>query len=115
MAFVERREGRYGASVEPSARAVEFARAAGDAYEESRAIDSLCTGLLYGPTPAAEAAERVARSSRRPTGRPATQANVLASLAELEAMLGHFDAAREAYAGRVRSTRSSVCACRSPG
>lgn len=30
-------------------------------------------------------------------GTPATQANVLASLAELEAMLGRFDPAREAY------------------
>ena len=58
MAFVERRDGHYGASVEPSSRAVDFARVANDAYEESRAIDSLCTGLLYGPTPAEEAAER---------------------------------------------------------
>ena len=98
MAFVERREGRYGASVEPSARAVEFARVAGDAYEESRAIDSLCTGLLYGPAPAAEAADRCRALLADADGRPATQANVLASLAELEAMLGHFDAAREAYA-----------------
>lgn len=30
-------------------------------------------------------------------GRPATQANVLASLAELEAMLGRFEEARQAY------------------
>jgi tetratricopeptide (TPR) repeat protein len=102
MAFVERREGRYGASVEPSARAVEFARVAGDAYEESRAIDSLCTGLLYGPTPAAEAAERCRALLAEAGGRPATQANVLASLAELEAMLGRFDEAREAY-GRARA------------
>jgi class 3 adenylate cyclase/tetratricopeptide (TPR) repeat protein len=98
MAFVERREGRYGASVEPSARAVEFARMAGDAYEESRAIDSLCTGLLYGPTPAAEAADRCRALLSEADGRPATQANVLASLAELEAMLGRFEAARDAYA-----------------
>ena len=97
MAFVERREGRYGASVDPSARAVAFARAAGDVYEETRAIDSLCTGLLYGPTPAAEAAERCRALLAEAEGRPATQANVLASLAELEAMLGRFDPAREAY------------------
>ena len=102
MAFVERREGHYGASVEPSARAVECARAAGDAYEETRAIDSLCTGLLYGPTPAAEAADRCRVLLSEAEGRPATQANVLASLAELEAMLGRFDAAREAY-GRARA------------
>ena len=102
MAFAERRVGRYGASVEPSARAVEFARVAGDVYEETRAIDSLCTGLLYGPTPAAEAAERCRVLLSGAEGRPATQANVLASLAELEAMLGHADAAREAY-GRARA------------
>jgi class 3 adenylate cyclase/tetratricopeptide (TPR) repeat protein len=102
MAFVERREGHYGASVEPSARAVEFARMAGDAYEESRAIDSLCTGLLYGPTPAAEAADRCRSLLSEADGRPATQANVLASLAELEAMLGRFEAARDAY-GRARA------------
>jgi class 3 adenylate cyclase/tetratricopeptide (TPR) repeat protein len=98
MAFADRREGRYGASVAPSARALEHARAAGDWYEETRAIDSLCTGLLYGPTPAAEAAEQCREVLAEATGRPATQANVLASLAELEAMLGRFDAAREAYA-----------------
>jgi len=102
MAFVERREGRYGASVEPSARAVEFARVAGDAYEESRAIDSLCTGLLYGPVPAAEAADRCRALLSDADGRPATQANILASLAELEAMLGRFDEARDAY-GRSRA------------
>ena len=97
MAFAERRAGRYGASVEPSERAVAHARAAADVYEETRAIDSLCTGLLYGPTPAAEAAERSRMLLGDAKGRPATQANVLASLAELEAMLGHLDAARDAY------------------
>ena len=35
-------------------------------------------------------------------GRPATQANILASLAELEAMLGRFEEARDAY-GRSRA------------
>jgi len=97
MASAERRVGRYGASIEPSARAVEFARAAGDAYEEARAIDALCTGLLYGPTPAAEAAERCRALLSEAEGRPGTQANVLASLAELEAMLGRWDEARQAY------------------
>jgi len=70
---------------------------AGDAYEESRAIDSLCTGLLYGPVPAAEAADRCRALLSDADGRPATQANILASLAELEAMLGRFDEARDAY------------------
>ena len=102
MAFAERRQGRYGASVEPSARAVEFARAAGDVYEETRALDSLCTGLLYGPTPAVEAADRCRGLLADAEGRPATQANILASLAELEAMLGDFDEARDAY-GRARA------------
>jgi class 3 adenylate cyclase/tetratricopeptide (TPR) repeat protein len=102
LAFAERREGLYGASVEPSERAVAHARAAQDVYEETRAVDSLCTGLLYGPTRAAEAAERCRTLLRDAKGRPATQANVLASLAELEAMLGHLDAAREAY-GRARA------------
>jgi tetratricopeptide (TPR) repeat protein len=97
MAFADRREGRYGASVEPSSRAVAHARAAGDAFEETRAIDSLCTGLLYGPTPAAEAAARC-REVLAGADRPAIRANVLASLAELEAMLGNLDAARDAYA-----------------
>ena len=78
------------------------ARAAADVYEETRAIDSLCTGLLYGPTPAAEAAERCRMLLGDAKGRPATQANVLASLAELEAMLGHLDEARDAY-GRARA------------
>ena len=78
------------------------ARVAADVYEETRAIDSLCTGLLYGPTPRTEAAEQCRVLLSGAEGRPATQANVLASLAELEAMLGHFDAAREAY-GRSRA------------
>ena len=98
LAFADRREGRYGASVEPSARALAHARAAADAYEETRAIDSLCTGLLYGPTPATDAVAQC-REVLAGADRPAIQANVLASLAELEAMLGDLDAARrDAYA-----------------
>ena len=102
LAFADRRDGRYGASVEPSERALAHARAASDAYEETRAVDSLCTGLLYGPASAADAAARCRDLLASAEGRPVLRANVLASLAELEAMLGHFDSARDAYA-RSRS------------
>ncbi len=116
MAFVERREGRYGASVEPSARAVEFARVAGDAFEESRAIDSLCTGLLYGPAPAAEARRPLPRAPlgrRRPAGHPGEHPRVAGrARGDARPLRG---GALMPTAGRVRSTRSSVCACRSPG
>jgi class 3 adenylate cyclase len=97
LAFADRRDGRYGASVAPSERALEHARAAQDAYEETRAVDSLCTGLLYGPTPAGEAAARCREILAGADGRPVLQANVLASLAELEGMLGRFEEARAAY------------------
>ena len=97
MAFADRREGRYGASVAPSARALEHARAAGDWYEETERSTASARASSTAP-PAAEAAEQCREVLAEATGRPATQANVLASLAELEAMLGRFDAAREAYA-----------------
>jgi hypothetical protein len=66
-------------------------------------VDALCTALLYGPTPAAEAVSRARQLLESAAGTPLLEASVLSSLAGLEAMLGRIDEAREMYA-RARVT-----------
>ena len=115
MAFADRREGRYGASVAPSARALEHARAAGDWYEETRAIDSLCTGLLYGPScrRGRGAMPRGARGSDGPAGDPGQRLGIAGRAGGDARPLRR--GARGPTPGRVRSTKSSGSGCRSQG
>ncbi|HEX6701942.1 MAG TPA: hypothetical protein VF101_14540, partial [Gaiellaceae bacterium] len=85
---------RYEIAGEAAEKAIRHAREAGDAQEEARAVDILCTSLLFGPTHAETAIERcheVLAGARRT---PLLEANVASSLAGLEAMVGDVDAAR---------------------
>ncbi len=99
--------GNFGAAVDASERALEHARTAGDTREESRSADALCTGLLYGPTPAEEAIHRCEDLLRRADGNPLLEANVRISLAGLTAMRGMFDDAR-ATADSARKTYAEL-------
>jgi tetratricopeptide (TPR) repeat protein len=86
--------GQFGAAADAAERALRHARRAGDRRLEARSGDSLCTCLLYGPA-AAQEAIRVCRDLLGDArGKPLLEANVLASLAGLEAMQGAFEAAR---------------------
>jgi class 3 adenylate cyclase/tetratricopeptide (TPR) repeat protein len=85
---------RFREAVEASERALEHARRANAAREESRAADLLCMCLLHGPTPVATAITRATEMLAEATANPALQANVMAALAELKAMQKSFDDAR---------------------
>ncbi|HUJ92214.1 MAG TPA: adenylate/guanylate cyclase domain-containing protein, partial [Gaiellaceae bacterium] len=94
---------RYGAGEEAAARALAHARSAAERQEEGRAVDSLCTCLLYGPTPADEAIVRCEEMLEQARDSRIVEANVSISLAGLLAMVGRFDEAR-ALAARAELT-----------
>ena len=86
---------RYATMEAAAEQAVTHAVAAGDFREEARSLDFVCTALLYGPTPAPAGVARCEDLLAGARGRPQVEANVLASLGGLRAMLGEFDGARE--------------------
>jgi class 3 adenylate cyclase len=92
------RAGAYGLAQADSTRALEHAQRAGDAGEEARSADLLCSTLLFGPAEAAAAARRCRELLERSRGNLLLEANVAASLSGLEAMLGRFEEARALYA-----------------
>jgi class 3 adenylate cyclase len=88
-------KGRYGDSGAASERALAYAQAAGERFEEARIVDLLCTSLLYGPAPAGAAALHCERMLHDAHGSQVLSANIAAALAGLLGMLGSFEAARE--------------------
>jgi class 3 adenylate cyclase/tetratricopeptide (TPR) repeat protein len=94
MAYVPRARGHFAMSEDAIERAIEYARKAGDAQEEARSIDNLCTVLLLGPTPATEGIRRCEDLLATTRGR-LMEANIVTSLAGLKAMRGEFDDARD--------------------
>jgi class 3 adenylate cyclase/tetratricopeptide (TPR) repeat protein len=94
MAYVPRARGHFAMSEDAIERAIAYARKAGDAQEEARSIDNLCTVLLLGPTPAAEGIRRCEDLLATTRGR-LMEANIVTSLAGLKAMRGEFDEARD--------------------
>jgi tetratricopeptide (TPR) repeat protein len=101
LAVASSRRGKYEQARVEAERALAHADAASDPQEHARAIDALCTALLYGPTPAPPAIERC-RALLRAAGDRLTEANILTSLCGLEAMTGATDDARES-ARRARA------------
>jgi class 3 adenylate cyclase/tetratricopeptide (TPR) repeat protein len=95
LALVSFTSCRYAEAATQAERALEHARLAGDASEQARSTDTLCSALLYGPEPAAAAAARC-RALLPPTGtNPVLEAAVRSALAGLEAMQGAFAEARD--------------------
>jgi tetratricopeptide (TPR) repeat protein len=94
MAYVPRARGHFAMSEDAIERAIAYARKAGDAQEEARSIDNLCTVLFLGPTPADEGIGRCEDLLSETRSRM-MEANIVTSLAGLKAMRGEFDDARE--------------------
>jgi tetratricopeptide (TPR) repeat protein len=94
--------GTYDDAAKASERALMHARAAGDAPEEARNVDRLCTALLFGPTPAREGIQRCEELLRKSGADTLLDANVLCSLSGLQAFAGELEAARSSY-GRARA------------
>lgn len=93
--------GSFDEAKAASEQALEHARAAHDAPEEARNVDRLCTALLFGPTPALEGIQRCEELLVGSGANTLLEANVLCSLAGLQAIAGDLKTARASY-GRAR-------------
>jgi DNA-binding SARP family transcriptional activator len=102
LALAANRRCAFGDAADQSEQALIRAAAVGDAQEEARIVDALCTALLYGPAPAAVGMARCQELLRRAPGNLLLEANVLCSLAGLQAMAGPLDDARTSC-GRARA------------
>jgi len=84
---------RWGERAKNLERALEYARKAGDASEQSALASMLAQALYYGPTPVQEAVARAeALLAERPRDRSLT-ASITGLIAGLQAMRGDFEAA----------------------
>jgi class 3 adenylate cyclase len=102
LATAANRRCSFAEAERESERALAHAVAVGDDQEEARIVDTLCTALLYGPKPAQEGIARCRELLERNAGNRLMEANILCSLAGLEAMAGDIEVARTSYR-RARS------------
>jgi class 3 adenylate cyclase/tetratricopeptide (TPR) repeat protein len=98
---------RYGQAANAVERAIECARAGGDARQERRNSAAFAIAAVYGPTPVAEAIARCLEIGERTRGDRRTEGLVLCARAQLEAMRGEFDEARRLYR-RARAVLTDV-------
>jgi tetratricopeptide (TPR) repeat protein len=88
---------RYGRAAAAVERAIDCARAGGDARLERRNAGAFAIAAVYGPTPVAEGIERCREIGARSGGDRRTEGLVLCALAQLEGMRGEFAEARRLY------------------
>jgi hypothetical protein len=89
---------RWGLSADATERALEHARRAGNAREETAAATHLANALYWGPTPAGVAIDRCREMLSSYAGRPTVEANLLYYLGGLHGMQGDFGQALELVA-----------------
>jgi class 3 adenylate cyclase/tetratricopeptide (TPR) repeat protein len=94
LSWVPRSRGHFAIAEDAIERALHYALQAGDAREEARSVDSLCTTLLLGPAPAEDAVRRCQSLLEGARGNRLLEASVATALAGLRAMRGDFDEAR---------------------
>jgi len=95
LGFVHGSVCRYGDAAAAVKEAAEHARRANDRRLEARNVSSYTLAALYGPTPAREAIEHCEHLITEGLSDRQAEALVLCSLAQLRAMQGEFDRARE--------------------
>jgi class 3 adenylate cyclase/tetratricopeptide (TPR) repeat protein len=93
---------RFEAATDARERAFAHARRAGDERQANEALIQIGIDLIYGPTPAEEAIRRCKAVLDDTSISRWGEMGFMDALAVHEAMLGHFDAARE-LVGRVRA------------
>jgi tetratricopeptide (TPR) repeat protein len=81
-------EGRGAETVEAAQRSIDHATRAGDDITRGRSIRTLVGALVFGPTPASEAARRCREILAGASEGPQTVASATLALAALEAMSG---------------------------
>jgi class 3 adenylate cyclase/tetratricopeptide (TPR) repeat protein len=87
----------YGEAADAVQRAIEHAQLAGDTRQEARSASSYTLAALHGPTPVPEAIERCEKLLAKGLANRQADAYVLSVLAQLRAMQGDFEEARELY------------------
>jgi class 3 adenylate cyclase/tetratricopeptide (TPR) repeat protein len=85
----------YGLAADASAQALEFARAAGDTRQQTRAATAYAAAAVLGPTPVSDAITRCERTVEQVSGDRQSEGLLLALLGSLHAMDGGFERARE--------------------
>jgi predicted ATPase len=95
LGFVHGSVCRYGDAAAAVREAAEHARRANDLRLEARNVSSYTLAALYGPTPAREAIEHCEHLIAEGLSDRQAEALVLCSLAQLCAMQGEFERARE--------------------
>src|SRR5262249_10328833 len=95
---------RWASSETAAERVLEHARLAGNTVFEARMLPALASCALYGPRPGPEAID-ICRDILHTSGNDGKSAAVTTrALAQLEAMRGNFDLARDLY----RESRTSL-------
>jgi predicted ATPase/class 3 adenylate cyclase len=95
LGFVHGSVCRYGDAAAAVKEAAEYARRANDPRLEARNVSAYTMAALYGPTPAREAIEHCEHLITDGLSDRQAEALVLCSLAQLRAMQGEFEQARE--------------------
>jgi class 3 adenylate cyclase/tetratricopeptide (TPR) repeat protein len=90
--------GEAAVAIEELERAARYAHDAGDRAQEIQSLGYVLLAALYGPTPVALALEKVEDVRLRTEGARRLKVAIQRTRAQLEAMRGHFDAARAAIA-----------------
>jgi class 3 adenylate cyclase/tetratricopeptide (TPR) repeat protein len=85
----------FGNAAGASEQALQHARLAGDARQQSRAATAYAAAALFGPTPVAEGIGRCEQMVEQVSGDRHSEGVLLALLASLLAMQGSFERARE--------------------
>ena len=95
LGFVHGSVCRYGEAASAVKRAAEHAARAGDTRLEARNVSAYTFAARFGPTPVDEAIEYCERLASQGLGDRQAEGMVLCSLAQLRAMRGDFEPARE--------------------
>ncbi len=96
--------GRYGEAARAQEEVIRHVERTGNRRAETRAAAGLSISLVYGPTPVPEAISRCVELATRASSDRRTVALINAQLAQLHAMRGEFDAARQLY----RETKATL-------
>jgi class 3 adenylate cyclase/tetratricopeptide (TPR) repeat protein len=89
--------GAYDDAASAAKKVVEHARAVGDARQASRGAMGYATTALLGPTPVAEALTECEQLVEDVSGDRKAESVILGVLAQLHAMQGEFEVARDLY------------------
>jgi class 3 adenylate cyclase/tetratricopeptide (TPR) repeat protein len=97
--------GEAAAAIEELERAARFARRAGDRAQEAETLEYVLMAAVHGPMPVDEALDRVEEIRSHVQANRSFETTLLRTRAQLEAMQGRFDAARDLIAQARALTR----------